>query len=70
MLKEANDVFTLVMNFLGEDWMFKQISIDVFETLAKILQNFFKKYGLTQIFLFMLIMKMQIWIPWQLLWSQ
>ncbi len=70
MLKEANDVFTLVVNFLGEDCMFKQIAIDLFETLAKSLQNLLKQYGLTKIFLFMLIMKVQIWIPWQLLWSQ
>jgi hypothetical protein len=34
------------------------------------LQNLLKQYGLTKIFLFMLIMKVQIWIPWQLLWSQ
>jgi hypothetical protein len=40
--------------------MFKQIAIDLFETLAKILQNLLKQYGLTKIFLFMLIMKVQI----------
>jgi hypothetical protein len=40
--------------------MFKQITIDLFEILAKSLQNLLKQYGLTKIFLFMLITKVQI----------
>ncbi len=47
--------FYIGCEFLGR--MFKQIIIDLFETLAKSLQNLLKQYGLTKIFLFMLIMK-------------
>jgi len=55
MSKGAYDVFTLVVNFLGEDWMPKHIIINSFEafetlgqTLARSLQNLLKQYGLTK----------------------
>jgi hypothetical protein len=55
MSKGAHDVFTLVVNFLGEDWIRKQIIINSFEafetlrqTLVRSLQNLLKQYGLTK----------------------
>jgi hypothetical protein len=53
--KGAYDVFTLVVIFLGEDWMPKHIIINSFkafetlgQTLARSLQNLLKQYGLTK----------------------
>jgi hypothetical protein len=48
----ALDVFALVVNFLGEDWMFKHITIGLFEasrqTLTRSLQELLEQYGLTK----------------------
>jgi hypothetical protein len=48
--KGAYDVFTLVVSFLGEDWMPKHIIINSFETLgqtlARSLQDLLEQYGL------------------------
>jgi hypothetical protein len=55
MSKGPYDVFTLVVKFLGEDWMPKHIIINSFEafeasgqTLARSLQNLLKQYVLTK----------------------
>jgi hypothetical protein len=49
----ALDVFALGVNFLGEDWMFKHITIGLFETfetskqtLTRSLQDLLEQYGL------------------------
>jgi hypothetical protein len=51
----ALDVFALVVNFLGEDWMLEQIIIGLFEAfetsrqpLTRSLQNLLKQYGLSK----------------------
>jgi hypothetical protein len=51
----AFDVFALFVNFLGEDWMLKKITIGLFEafetsrqTLIRSLQEVLKQYGLTK----------------------
>ncbi len=53
--KMALDVFALVVNFLGEDWMLKHIIIGLFEafktsrqTLTRSLQDILEQYGLTK----------------------
>ncbi len=53
--KRAHDVFALVVDFLGENWMPKHIIIDLFEAfetlgqaLARSLQNLLKQHGLTK----------------------
>jgi hypothetical protein len=63
----ALDVFALVVNFLGEDWMFKHITISLFETfetsrqtLTRSLQYLLEQFGLTKKSLFMFKMNLQI----------
>jgi hypothetical protein len=63
----ALDVFALVVNFLGEDWMFKHITISLFETfetsrqtLTRSLQDLLEQFGLTKKSLFMFKMNPQI----------
>jgi hypothetical protein len=53
MFKGVYDVFTLVINFLSNDWQSKHVPISLFEatkiviqTLAKSLTKLLDKYGL------------------------
>jgi hypothetical protein len=36
MSKGAHDIFAFVINFLGFDWQFKQVNIELFETTQTI----------------------------------
>ncbi len=64
MFTWASDVFRLVINFLGENWMPKHIIINLFEALetSRSLQDLLEQYGLAKNIL-MLRMKVQILIP-------
>jgi high-affinity Fe2+/Pb2+ permease len=47
MSKEAHDVFALVFNFLGKDWVLKHITIGLFETsktFKQTLKNNYKNF--------------------------
>jgi hypothetical protein len=72
--KKAHDVFALVVDFLGENWKPKHVIIDFSNIRTSIGKKFAKPFKATWLDqkdpCFMLKMKVQIWLPWLLLWSE
>jgi hypothetical protein len=54
-VKDANDIFDLVINFLNENWQLKKVTIGLFETIETIgqalvrnLRKLLDSYGLSK----------------------